>query len=131
MVQLLLCVVLLIPLVALPIVAFLLLSTTLGIVAAVVGAVLAVPLLVSAAGHVDLMRMRARYGLSDEELAEFMRLVPALVLRSQSAGQSAAQCKRAAQQTAADMIRERRNHPEPTGDRALDATTADQRPVKG
>jgi hypothetical protein len=113
MVQLMLCIALLLPLVALPVGAFLL-STILGIVIAVVATVLSVPLLLSALAHLDLMRMKSRYGLSDEELAEFTRLVPTLVMRSRSSGLGAGQSKRAAQAAAADMICERRRDAKPS-----------------
>lgn len=109
MAQLLFCLLMLLPLAALPVWVFLD-SKPLGILLGVVALVLAIPLLVAAFAHFDLLRVKARYGLSDEEIEEFTRLVPRLARQPDHAGLPSRAMKRSAKQAAADMIiRERRS----------------------
>jgi hypothetical protein len=101
--RLLMCIFMLLPLVALPVWIFIA-SKPLGILAGIVALVLAIPLLVAAIAHYDLLRAKSRYGLSDEEIDEFTRLVPRLTRRPEFARLPAKQMKRSAKQAAADMI---------------------------
>jgi len=108
MIQLLFCLFLLLPLTAISIGAFFI-STTAGVVAVVVAIILASPLLLSAVAHFDLLRVKSRYGLSDDEVKAFTRLVPQLAGRHEFAGRKPAEIQQAAKHTAATfIIRERR-----------------------
>lgn len=108
MVQLLFCIFMLLPLVALPVGVFFA-SKPLGILVGIVSLFLAIPLLLAAFAHFDLLRVKSRYGLSDDELDEFTRLVPRLARRPEFASLPPAEMKRSTKQAAADIIRERRD----------------------
>jgi hypothetical protein len=112
MIQLLYCLFLLIPLVALP-VGVLYVSTPLGIIVTIVSALLAIPVLIAAYAHFDLLRAKSRYGLRNEELDEFSRLVPQLARRPEYRTLPGPKRNRAAKQAAADRIRGRRQANEP------------------
>jgi hypothetical protein len=108
---LLYCLFLLFPLLVLP-VGVLVVSTTLGILVAVVAAVLAIPLVIAASAHYDLLRARSRYGLSGDELDEFTRLVPQLARRPEYRSLPARERNRSAKEAAAELIRGRRQDSE-------------------
>jgi hypothetical protein len=97
----------LVPLVALPVGMFAL-SLALGILGAGISLVLAIPVLLAASAHLDLLRVKRRFGFSDEELQEFARLVPRLARAPGVGGIRSREMKQAIQQAAADTIRERR-----------------------
>jgi TRAP-type uncharacterized transport system fused permease subunit len=107
MIQLLFCLFLLVPIVALPVV-MLMVSPVLAIIAAVAASILAIPLLIAAYAHFDLLRVRARFGLNDEELDEFCRLVPRLATKPEFAGLRRRELQRSTKQAAAEIIRQRR-----------------------
>jgi hypothetical protein len=77
----------------------------LGIVLGILAVVASIPLLLSAFGHYDLLRMKARYGLSEDELDEFMRLVPRISNGPAMAGMAPGERRRHARDTAAGMVR--------------------------
>lgn len=108
--RLLACIFMLLPLVALPVWIFLA-SKPLGIIAGLVALVLAIPLVVAAIAHVDLLRAKSRYGLADEEIPEFTRLVPRLTRQPEYARLPAKEMKRSAKQAAADTIIRKRPRP--------------------
>ncbi len=112
MLQLLYCLFLLIPVVAIPALMFLV-STAFGIAATIVSAVLAIPLLLATYGHFDLLRAKSRYGLRNQELDEFSRLVPQLARRPEYRDLPGPERNRATKQAAADSIRGRRQESEP------------------
>jgi hypothetical protein len=107
MLQLLYCLFLLIPVVAIPALLFLV-STGLGIAGTVVSVVLAVPLLIATYAHFDLLRSKSRYGLRDQELDEFSRLVPRLARSPEYRALPGRQRNRSTKRAAAEMIRQRR-----------------------
>lgn len=106
--QLVYSVLMLVPLVVLPVIAFAV-STPLGFVVGVVSLVLAIPVVVAVFAHFDLLRMKLRYGLSDEEVAKFSRLVPYLARSPESGDLRSRGMKRSVKQAAADMILADRN----------------------
>lgn len=110
MLQLVHAILMLVPLVALPVGMFAI-STSLGIVVAGISLVLAIPIVLAASAHLDLLRTKKRFGLSEEEVAEFARLVPRLARAPGVGGIRSRKMKRAVQRVAADMIRERRHPP--------------------
>jgi hypothetical protein len=77
-IALLYCLFLTIPVVGIPVVLFVMVSTGLGIAATAVSALLGIPLLIAIFAHADLVQVRMRYGLRADELDEFVRLVPRL-----------------------------------------------------
>ena len=107
MIRLLFCLFLLIPLVVLP-VAMLAVSVPLGIVTLVVSAILAIPLLLAAYAHLDLLRAKSRFHLTDQELDEFVHLVPRLAARPEFSRMPRRELRRSTKRAAAEMIRERR-----------------------
>jgi hypothetical protein len=107
MIRLLFCLFLLIPVVVLPVVV-LAVSVPLGIVTVLVSAILAIPLLLAAYAHLDLVRAKSRFDLTDEELDEFVHLVPRLAARPEFSGMPRRELRRATKRAAAEMIRERR-----------------------
>jgi hypothetical protein len=107
MLQLLYCLFLLIPVVAIPALMFLV-STGLGIAATIVSAVLAVPLLLATHAHFDLVRAKSRYGLRNQELDEFSRLVPRLARDPQYRDLPGRERNRTTKRAAAEMILARR-----------------------
>lgn len=109
MVQLVYCLLMLAPLVAIPVAVFLE-SRPLGVLVGVVALVLAIPLALAAYAHFDLLRAKSRYGLSDEELDEFSRLVPALARKPRFAALEHREQTRSIKQAAADSIRARRGN---------------------
>lgn len=112
MVQFVFCLLMLVPLVALP-TWVMVGSTVLGIVVSVVCLVLAVPVTLAALAHLDLLRARSRYGLRDDELAEFVRLVPLLASQPKLARLPARETKRLAKDAAAEAILEQRRSASP------------------
>lgn len=110
MAKLVFCILMLLPLVALPVWVFLA-SKPLGVLVGIVALLLATPLLLAAFAHFDLLRVKSRYGLSDEEIEEFTRLVPRLTRRPEFASLPSKEMKRSVKQAAADMVRERRSRP--------------------
>jgi hypothetical protein len=107
MLQLLYFLFLLIPVVAIPALMFLV-STGLGIAATIVSAVLAVPLLLATYAHFDLVRAKSRYGLRNQELDEFSRLVPRLARDPQYRDLPGRERNRTTKRAAAEMILARR-----------------------
>lgn len=107
MLQLVYCLLMLVPLVAIPVAVFLE-SRPLGMLVGLVALVLAVPVAVAAYAHFDLWRAKSHYGLSDDELDEFSRLVPALARTPRFAGLQRREMRRSTKQAAADSIRARR-----------------------
>jgi hypothetical protein len=82
-----------------------LVAPALGIGMVILSVLLALPLALSIAGHVDLLRMKARYDLSDEELEEFMHLVPRLATAPGFANLSLRERRRRARDAAAATVR--------------------------
>jgi hypothetical protein len=109
-IQLLFCLFLLAPLVVLPVLA-LSVSPALGVVVGVVSCALAVPLLVAAYAHFDLLRVKSRFGLTDDEVDEFSRLVPRLAATSEFAALPGREMRRSTKEAAADIIHARRTSP--------------------
>jgi hypothetical protein len=107
MIQVVYCLFLLIPVVAIPVLLFLI-STELGIAGTVVSLVLSIPLVIATYAHLDLVRAKSRYNLSNEELDEFSRLVPRLARKPEFAGLRSRELRRSTKQAAADLIYERR-----------------------
>jgi hypothetical protein len=106
-IQLLFCVFLLAPLIALPLFA-LSFSVAVGVAAAAVSCVLALPLVIAAYAHLDLLRMKSRFGLNDDEVLEFSHLVPRLAATGEFAALPGREMRRSTKQTAADIIHARR-----------------------
>jgi hypothetical protein len=111
MLQLVACLLMLLPLVGLPILVFFVAALPIAIVVALLSLLAAVPVAIAAFAHVDLLRAKSRYGLSDEEVAEFSRLVPRLAQTSRFAGLRSREMKRSVKESAAEIIRQRRNRP--------------------
>jgi hypothetical protein len=107
MIQLLLCLLLLVPVVGLPVVAFSI-SVALGVVVGALSLVLLIPLALATYAHFDLLRVKSRFGLSEEELDEFSRLVPRLAARPEFGRLPRREMRRSTKRAAADIIRERR-----------------------
>jgi hypothetical protein len=111
MIQFVFCLLMLVPLAALPVGVFLT-SGALGVLAGLGSLAVAVPVMLAASAHLDLHRAKSRYGLSEEELAEFARLVPQLARRPDLAGRRTTRdLRRSAKETAAKMIRDARGAP--------------------
>ena len=107
MIALLYCLFLFVPVVGIPAVLLIMVSTGLGIAATVVSVLLGIPLMVATFAHADLIQARTRYGLHKDELDEFVRLVPRLAAgpyRELSGRQRSGTAK----QAAADAILSRR-----------------------
>lgn len=112
MIALLYCLFLMIGVVGIPAVLFIMVSTGLGIAATVVAVLLGIPLLIATFAHADLVRVRMRYGLRKDELDEFVRLVPRLVVgpyRELSGRQRSVTAKQAA---ARDILSRRTRQPD-------------------
>jgi hypothetical protein len=107
MIQLLFCLFLLTPVVVAPVIAFSI-SVLAGAVVSVISLVLFVPLALAAIAHLDLLRAKSRFGLSDEELDDFSRLVPRLAAHPDYASLPRRQLRRSTKSAAAEIIRERR-----------------------
>ena len=117
MIQLLFCLFLLVPVLALPVV-MLMVSPVLAIIAAVAATILAIPLLIAAYAHFDLLRVRSRFNFNDEELDEFSRLVPRLATKPEFARLRRRELQRSTKQAAAEIIRERREQLSATAPKA-------------
>jgi hypothetical protein len=111
MLQLVSCLLMLLPLVALPVFVFFVAALPVAIVVALLSLLAAVPVAVAAFAHFDLLRAKWRYGLSDDEVAEFSRLVPRLARTPRFAGLRSREMKRSVKESAAEIIRQRRNRP--------------------
>ena len=109
-IQLVYCTFLVLGVVALPLTGFLV-SPLLGIVLGILSLVLAVPLLIATVAHYDLVRMKARYKLSEDELDEFMRLVPYLSSAPALATLPPRERRRQARDAAAAAVRSGRARP--------------------
>ena len=117
MIQFLFCLFLLIPVVVLPAVV-LAVSVPLGIAAVVLSAILAIPLLLAAYGHLDVLRAKSQFDLTDQELDEFVHLVPRLAARPEFSRLRRRELRRSTRLAAAEMIRERRGQSNaPQGER--------------
>lgn len=114
MIQLALCLLLLVPALALPALAFMV-SATAGVVVGVVSLVLLIPLLVATYAHVDLLRARSRFGLRDDEVDEFSRLVPMLAIQPEFARLPRRDMRDRAKQAAAEIVLRGRRTGERTG----------------
>jgi hypothetical protein len=110
MLQFVFCVLMLLPLVALPVGVFFA-SKLLGLLIGMVSLVLAVPLVLAAVAHLDLHRAKSRYGLSEDELDEFSRLVPRLARKPEYARMRSRDMRRSTKDAAAEIIRLRRSEP--------------------
>jgi hypothetical protein len=107
MIQLLFCLFLLTPVVVAPVIAFSV-SDMAGAIVSVISLILFVPLALAAYAHLDLLLAKSRFGLSDEELDDFSRLVPRLAAHPDYASLSRRQLRRSTKRAAADIIGERR-----------------------
>ena len=107
MIQLLFCVFLLVPVVALPILAFTI-SVAAGVVVAVVSLVLLIPLLVATYAHLDLLLAKSRFSLTEEEVDEFSSLVPVLAMKPEFARLPRREMRQRTKRAAADIILDRR-----------------------
>jgi len=106
-IRLLYCFFLLVPLVALPLLLFLV-STGLGIAGAVVSLILGIPLLIATYAHIDLLLAQSRYQLSVDELDEFSRLVPSLARKPEFAAMRPRERTLSTKRAAAEQIIRRR-----------------------
>jgi hypothetical protein len=107
MIRVLFCGFLLVPVLLLPVLAFSV-SVTLGVVVGVVAVVLLIPLLLILYAHVDLLRVKSRFTLTDEEVDEFSSLVPLLAMKPEFARLPRREMRRRTKRAAADIILERR-----------------------
>jgi hypothetical protein len=123
MVQFVFCILMLLPLIGLPVAVFLA-NPLLGVLLGIVSLVLAIPLVLAAVAHFDLHRVKSRYGLSEEELDEFSRLVPRLAARPEFARLRPRDLKRSTKDAAAaDIIRRRGDGADRTAAGADDEAT--------
>lgn len=106
MLQLLYCIFLLFPLIGLAIGGFYI-STTVGIIGAVLSAALAIPPVLGLLAHLDLLKMKSLYNLSDVEMKSFVRLVPRLVSQESLSGVPPKKAKNRAKARAVQIIRHR------------------------
>lgn len=112
MLQLVFCILLLFPLIGLGIGGFFV-STWVGIGAAVISLVLGIPLIFSIIAHLDMMRIKSRYDLSDMEMKVFIRLVPHLLAKTDLKELPPKQATKRAKERAVQIIR---YTPQPTSD---------------
>lgn len=108
MLQLVYCIFLLLPLIGLAIGGFYI-STTVGVIGAVLSSVLAIPPVLGLLAHWDLLKMKSRYNLSDVEMKSFVRLVPRLISQEGLAGVPPKKAKIRAKEKAVRIIRQRSN----------------------
>jgi hypothetical protein len=107
MIQLLFCLFLLAPVVIAPVIAFSI-SVAIGVIVSVISLFLFVPLALAAYAHLDLLVAKSRFGLTDEELDDFSRLVPRLAAHPEYANLPRRELRRSTKRAAAEMVRERR-----------------------
>lgn len=107
MLQIVYCIFLLLPLVGLGVGGFYV-STTVGVIGAIISAVLSIPLVLSLLAHWDMLKMQSRYELTDLEMKSFVRLVPRLISEEGLAGVPPKQAKQRAKEKAVKIIRNNR-----------------------
>ncbi len=86
-------------------------GTAAGLIAGAVLGVLAIPLLLAALAHYDLLRMRGRYGLTEAELDEVARLVPRLAIEPEYASLAPSERRRSVREAGARIVLARRGGP--------------------